>query len=174
MTKDSNISEPSMDEILASIRQIISTDIPEVKNEGGGEPDILDLTQLLPEENQHLKSMNSHISPTHQDDQVLSLKDPLDDSFISAKTINETVEAFDSLSKLAHENSPSPLPRVSREIGGQTIESLIRDMLKPLLKEWLDAQLPKIVQALVREQLEKIVERVDVSHSQHYSQRENY
>ena len=36
MTKDSNISEPSMDEILASIRQIISTDIPEVKNEGGG------------------------------------------------------------------------------------------------------------------------------------------
>lgn len=42
------ISEPSMEEILASIRQIISTDhSPDVESE----EDILDLTNALPEEN---------------------------------------------------------------------------------------------------------------------------
>jgi cell pole-organizing protein PopZ len=33
-------------------------------------------------------------------------------------------------------------------------------MLKPLLKEWLDAHLPSIVHAIVTQQVEKIVQRV--------------
>ena len=175
MTKDANISEPSMDEILASIRQIISTDIPEIKHEDEdkGASDILDLTQLLPEENQYIRSKNPNFSSSYQGNHVLALKDPLDDSYMSQKTITETVEAFDSLRKLS-KNHPQPTGKhASQEMGGQTIETLIREMLRPLLKDWLDTHLPKIVQSVVQEQVEKVMDHLDSPHSPNDARREN-
>lgn len=171
MTIENNISEPSMDEILASIRQIISTDIPEIRNED--ENSILDLTRLLPEENQHTKPLGSHYN-SFSEKEVLSLKDPLDDSFISSKTIDETVEAFDSLRKLAQESPQMPVKRASEEVGSQTIENLTKEILKPLLKEWIDVNLPKIVRTIVNEQVEKIMHKESLSHSNTASQRGLY
>jgi cell pole-organizing protein PopZ len=40
--------------------------------------------------------------------------------------------------------------------GGLTIEDIIRDMLKPLLREWLDANLPTMVERLVHEEIKRI------------------
>lgn len=172
MTTENNISEPSMDEILASIRQIISTDIPEIRNED--ENSILDLTHLLPEENQYVKPLESNYNSFSDKEDVLILKDPLNDSFISPKTIDETVEAFDSLRKLAQEN-PQSLPKRSSEgVGGQTIENLTKEILKPLLKEWLDVNLPKIVRSIVNEQVEKIMNKDSFSQSNFTSQRGHY
>ena len=167
-----NISEPSMDEILASIRQIIKTDLPEIRNED--ENSILDLTCLLPEENQHVKPLGSHYNSLSEKEDVLTLKDPLNDSFISPKTIDETVEAFDSLRKLALENPPMHAKRPPEEVGSQTIENLTKDILKPLLKEWLDVNLPKIVRSIVNEQVEKIMNKDSLSQSNSASQRGHY
>jgi len=172
MTIENNISEPSMDEILASIRQIISTDIPEIRNED--ENSILDLTRLLPEENQLTKPLGSHYNSMSEKEEVLFLKDPLDDSFISSKTIDETVEAFDSLRKLAQESPQMPAKRASEEVGSQTIENLTKEILKPLLKEWIDVNLPKIVRTIVNEQVEKIMHKESLSHSNTVSQRGHY
>lgn len=169
-----NISEPSMDEILASIRQIIETDPPEIRNED--ENSILDLTHLLPEENQPTKLLESHYDPLPERGDVLILKDPLNDSFISPKTIDETVEVLDSLRKLAQENPQSPPKYFSEggEVGGQTIESLTKEILKPLLKEWLDVNLPKIVRSIVNEQVEKIMNKDSLSQANSTSQRGHY
>ena len=167
-----NISEPSMDEILASIRQIIETDLPEIRNED--ENSILDLTCLLPEENQYVKPLESHYNSLSEKEDVLTLKDPLNDSFISPKTIDETVEAFDSLRKLAQENPPMPAKRASEGVGGQTIENLTKEILKPLLKEWLDVNLPKIVRSIVSEQVEKIMNKDSLSQPNSASQRGHY
>jgi cell pole-organizing protein PopZ len=38
----------------------------------------------------------------------------------------------------------------------RTLEDLVKDMLKPMLKEWLDARLPGIVERLVRAEIERV------------------
>jgi cell pole-organizing protein PopZ len=44
--------------------------------------------------------------------------------------------------------------------GGPTIEDLVREELRPLLKQWLDANLPPMVERLVRVEIERVVARV--------------
>jgi cell pole-organizing protein PopZ len=43
--------------------------------------------------------------------------------------------------------------------GGPTLEDLVRAELRPLLKEWLDANLPPLVERLVRAEIERVVGR---------------
>ncbi len=43
--------------------------------------------------------------------------------------------------------------------GGPTIEDLVRDEMRPLLKEWLDTHLPSMVERLVRAEIERVVSR---------------
>ena len=43
--------------------------------------------------------------------------------------------------------------------GGPTIEDIVREELRPLLKEWLDANLPPLVERLVRVEIERVVGR---------------
>ena len=43
--------------------------------------------------------------------------------------------------------------------GGPTIEDLVRDELRPMLKAWLDAHLPPLVERLVRVEIERVVGR---------------
>lgn len=43
--------------------------------------------------------------------------------------------------------------------GGPTIEDIVRQTLRPLLKEWLDANLPALVERLVRAEIERVVNR---------------
>ncbi len=44
--------------------------------------------------------------------------------------------------------------------GGPTLEDLVREEMRPLLKQWLDAHLPGIVERLVRAEIERVVGRV--------------
>jgi cell pole-organizing protein PopZ len=43
--------------------------------------------------------------------------------------------------------------------GGPTIEDIVRQEMRPLLKEWLDANLPTLVERLVRAEIERVVGR---------------
>ena len=42
---------------------------------------------------------------------------------------------------------------------GPTIEDLVREEMRPLLKEWLDTHLPPLVERLVRAEIERVVSR---------------
>jgi hypothetical protein len=44
--------------------------------------------------------------------------------------------------------------------GGPTVEDIVREELRPLLKSWLDANLPALVERLVRAEIERVVGRV--------------
>ena len=44
--------------------------------------------------------------------------------------------------------------------GGPTIEDLVREEIRPLLKQWLDANLPPLVERLVRAEIERVVGRI--------------
>jgi uncharacterized protein len=43
--------------------------------------------------------------------------------------------------------------------GGATIEEMVREEIRPLLKQWLDAYLPQMVERLVQEEIERVVGR---------------
>jgi len=50
--------------------------------------------------------------------------------------------------------------RVQVRADGPTIEDVVREELRPLLKAWLDANLPPLVERLVRAEIERVVGRV--------------
>ncbi len=43
--------------------------------------------------------------------------------------------------------------------GGPTLEDMVRAELRPLLKDWLDTNLPPLVERLVRAEIERVVNR---------------
>ncbi|MGG5818750.1 DUF2497 domain-containing protein [Falsiroseomonas sp. HW251] len=43
--------------------------------------------------------------------------------------------------------------------GGPSIEDVVREEIRPLLKEWLDTHLPPMVERLVRAEIERVVGR---------------
>ncbi len=43
--------------------------------------------------------------------------------------------------------------------GGPTIEDLVREEVRPLLKDWLDNHLPPLVERLVRQEIERVAGR---------------
>ena len=46
-------------------------------------------------------------------------------------------------------------PSMARAIA-DTLEGVVRDMLKPMLKDWLDANLPEIVERMVAQEVARI------------------
>ena len=41
-----------------------------------------------------------------------------------------------------------------------TLEGVVRDMLRPMLKDWLDAHLPEMVETMVKREIDRITGRV--------------
>jgi uncharacterized protein len=48
---------------------------------------------------------------------------------------------------------------LSRATGERSLEDMTRDMLKGMLKQWLDANLPAIVEDMVREEIQRVARR---------------
>jgi cell pole-organizing protein PopZ len=48
---------------------------------------------------------------------------------------------------------------LSSSNGGRTLEDIVGDMLRPMLKEWLDDNLPALVERLVAEEIERVSRR---------------
>jgi len=153
-------AEPSMEEILASIRRIISEE-----EQAPNAAPVLDLTQT--DEPPPAPAP----APTVEDDIVFEaveqavieetpVPEPayapapvrtvaperVADSILSSPT---TDAAAGALARLAGSLRVSDTP-------GQTVEGVVRELLKPMLKEWLDRNLPAIVEARVEAELERI------------------
>jgi cell pole-organizing protein PopZ len=45
--------------------------------------------------------------------------------------------------------------------GGITLEDLVREILKALIKDWLDANLPYMIERIVKKEIEKMVNRAE-------------
>ena len=69
-------------------------------------------------------------------------------SDISARAARESLA---NLSKMVVKTDDMP---------GNTLEALVQEMLRPMLKDWLDANLPQIVEGLVKREIDRITGRV--------------
>ena len=62
----------------------------------------------------------------------------------------------DSLAALAMLSTPGATPQIVRS-GETSLEALVREMLRPQLAEWLDRNLPPMVEKLVAAEIARIV-----------------
>jgi cell pole-organizing protein PopZ len=186
-------SEPSMEEILASIRKILTEEEGDraTVDSGGDESDddilVLDSAAMVPAAPAE-QTGGSFSSESTLDSQAVAGQLPEDGTqFIPASviqpsqslsTLNEKETYMDDQvqspeglvgDKLANEiaNSVGSLVRsVSAEravqIGrpGVTIEDLVREEVKPVLKAWLDSHLPSLVERVVRAEIGRVIDRM--------------
>lgn len=159
--------EPSMEEILASIRRIISEDTDAPKSAAPAAPamgfddDVLELTDRFDEPAAPAPSHSANLFDDEddfpsQETPKFSLDDQDDEGFMSHAAANATANAFASLDE---EPEPEPEPYHAPApvaIGGAlTVEQLVRETLKPILKDWLDRNLPPMVEQIVRSEIER-------------------
>jgi cell pole-organizing protein PopZ len=78
---------------------------------------------------------------------------------VSAPVANATSGAFAKLSEAVHKTPPE---ESIADDSGRTIEQFVEDMIRPLLKEWLDENLPPIVERLVQREIQKIARRAEL------------
>lgn len=78
-----------------------------------------------------------------------------EDGLVSTDAASASAQAFAGLAQ-AIEQGEADARRLPVREGGETIEDMVRGMLKPMLHEWLDANLPDIVERLVEEEIRRL------------------
>ena len=203
--------EPSIEEILDSIRQIISEEdnessmdddssvedvsdtldepVPEPMESVEKEPldqsaiDDIDFDAPMAEESETV-SVDVEEEPTEEEEEIIDLTEPVEEDIEvdltdSAEeetepepvTLEEaepevvaTKEDDSLLTNAAEKAAVSAITELVRktavEHNGITLEEIVRTELKPLLKDWLDKNLPTVIERLVQEELERVSRRV--------------
>ena len=164
-----------MEEILASIRRIISEDdapaaAAEPAHAHAHGDDVLELTQVAPEPARSAEPPRaapaSIPSLGELGDLDVSERAPpappkpapalppaaaapppphADEPLVGAQAAQTAASAFGQLAQ------STALPA-----SGRTLEDLVREMLRPMLKDWLDQHLAEIVQARVQAEVERV------------------
>lgn len=78
---------------------------------------------------------------------------------MSQETLAASSDALAALSDNFVSSASATLSSQDAGIGGKTLEALMQEMLRPMLKDWLDAHLPSLVKWIVTEQIEKVVQQ---------------
>ncbi|GLS02545.1 pole-organizing protein PopZ [Brevundimonas denitrificans] len=198
---DQTAQEPTMEEILASIRRIISEDdapaetapvaaapepqaapepepvvssalmdeTPSMEEPHASEEDVLELTDAY--EAPAAESLGDlDISPAEPfpsapvaepvfvDEPVEAYAPeprapaPAYDNLVGDSAAASAASAFAGLASTVRR--PDPIETAGGS--GPTVDELARSLLRPMLKEWLDANLPAIVETQVRKEVERI------------------
>jgi cell pole-organizing protein PopZ len=140
--------EPSVEEILESIKKVIARDNREAQQA----------------ERNRRENAGTRFEPEpagDEADEVLDLADELIHGEAAARpesgltTESAARSMRDSLAALAMIAEPSMPPQIVRS-GETSLEGLVRDMLRPMLAEWLDRNLPEMVERLVKAEIARI------------------
>jgi len=173
--------EPSMEDILASIKRIIAEDseavgakTPKARREAMAAvasvptpaeeapepvakaseapsatplaaepekteiPDVLELTSPMPEADTIPAPIGKSAAPA---------SDPASDGLLSSPAAQASRNAFAALGQMqvrAEEGAPN------------TLDGLVADLLRPMLREWLDRELPSMVERLVSAEVARL------------------
>ena len=65
-----------------------------------------------------------------------------------------SIAALTKIASIGQASRQSELPLGD---AGRTLEEMVRELLRPPLKEWLDANLPRLVERLVRDEINRLV-----------------
>jgi len=135
-----------MDEILSSIKRIIADDDrsrPAAKRA----PKAAEPAEPVEQEDEILELTETAAAETEMDEVEEVL---LDDN--KARSLRHSFSALQTLSE------PGVAPQIVRS-GETSLEGLTRDLLRPMLKDWLDTNLPPIVEAMVEREINRITKK---------------
>ncbi|MEH3037326.1 MAG: DUF2497 domain-containing protein [Sphingomonas adhaesiva] len=82
-----------------------------------------------------------------EEPRVAAPAEPEEDIPVSPRTVEATRDALGALSRLVVKPDPD---------GDGTLEGLVREMLRPMVGEWLDRNLPRLVEQMVAREIAKI------------------
>jgi uncharacterized protein len=147
----SNAGEPSVEEILESIKKVIARD-----NRAGAV------------EERRVRESRGVVQPSDTDeDDVLELAESAalaeseereEGSNAAGPLIAEDTRSSisDSLAALAMLAEPGVPPQIVRS-GETSLEGMARELLRPALAEWLEKNLPPLVERMVAAEISRIV-----------------
>jgi cell pole-organizing protein PopZ len=174
----------SMEDILQSIKRIIeddtATDAPAAASE-----DVLDLTQVVkddgsvapiaplpkpaavapPPAGDVMQSIDAMFAP--EPAPAMSVAPPavapapktipIDEALVSDHAAAAAAAALKPLVDSTHKDFSIPFIPSGQLRNGNTVEDLLLEALRPMLKSWLDEHLPLIVQKIVEKEVKRIV-----------------
>jgi cell pole-organizing protein PopZ len=194
-------NDPSMDDILASIRKIISDDearaqvgnqqalsqsarptvVPPTEprlppaTDGASRDDVLMLTDLIEEPKSgatgprpvpiplpRIDPARAAEMPQPSFEQPPPLDQPYDSVLVGSGAVGAASSAFARLNQAVQESVPAPSahdPGPAIDAKGKTVEDLVKEMLRPMLKEWLDRNLPPMVERFVEREIVRLTRR---------------
>lgn len=168
--------EPSMEEILSSIKRIIAQDAELIGTRargrtasprsasaavdrlhgGGGTVDeaVLELTDAARIDRiPHDPMPHDDVAPdqaTAEGDDAAEQAGAVGQPLVSELTAQASRKALEALAR------PSASGEAVAPIGSRTIEDMVAEMLRPMLKEWLNANLPSLVETIVAREVARI------------------
>lgn len=167
--------DPTMEEILASIRKIISEDQPEpagtkpaqFRGQAAPKGDVLELTEELPPE-----ETSSAVPPPAAPASV-ETKKPVDnrENLISNSSRQAIDRAIESLDKVSEEYSSfagamleTVFARAVQDAVTPTVQEWVNthqtelvDAMKPMIRAWMDDHLPRLVENVLKQELGRAV-----------------
>lgn len=131
--------DPSMEEILASIKRVIAED---------------GRSAAVSPRHRSARAESPPEEPAAEDD-VLELNDPVsdEDRIMSDDAATASRAALAALAAMSSDEPAEHAPAAASE---GPLEAVVRDMLRPMLKDWLDQRLPEMVEELVTREIARI------------------
>lgn len=173
-------NEPSMEEILSSIKRIIAEEdgptpvarttprraAAPVKTDSepqNAEEAVLELTDALsapaaapqPQADPvpQAAAQPAESRPMRLRDAVKAASQTETETVLSDDTAKAARDSLYSLSRMLVRPTEEAAP-------ANTLEGLVTEMLRPMLKDWLDENLPSIVESMVKREIDRITGRV--------------
>ena len=153
--------EPSVEEILESIKKVIARDNREAqqaerrRRETAG----VMLTPGKPTDNNGDELDEDEVLELGEAGELVDVPEAREadarDPEQGLTNANAAQAMRESLAALAMIAEPSAPPQIVRS-GETSLEGLVRDMLRPMLAEWLDRNLPEIVERQVKAEIARI------------------
>jgi cell pole-organizing protein PopZ len=156
--------EPSMEEILSSIKRIIAEEgdtppgrqrrtartpiqQPPIDLDDMDEDEILELSDPMPMVDRTPRAAKPAPAPEPRPAPVAAEPEPDAEPIVSCHTAAAARAPLEALTRLMVKPEPS---------SDGTLESLVREMLRPMLREWIDANVPAMVEDMVAREIAKI------------------
>ncbi len=148
---------------LKQIAEEISEDIDEDDEDdgftqGADEEEILDLdvedaVSSAPSPEPEVEAVEAEIPTISASvEETLVTSRAVKDALVSDEVRSSMQENFAALAMVS---KPGAQPKVVRS-GETSLEGLVTDLLRPMLAEWLDENLPSMVEAMVKEEISRI------------------
>lgn len=155
-----------MEEILASIRRIISEDDAPAADAqpaaAAASPEPVVAEAAPAPEPEPSPALMDETPSVQAEDEVLELTEKVEEPAPMASIGDLDIAPRAETPPPAPEPAPAPTftaapqPSFTPSAGGMTIEDLVRSILEPKIREWADQNLETIMRDIVREKLDRV------------------